>query len=79
MKLVQARVPEAEFEFLKRSARAEGKTMQEWVRAAIRERLFPDTVDPADPLFRGFPLVPRSGPKTNIAEDHDEYLYGRRR
>jgi hypothetical protein len=79
MKLVQARVPEAEFEFLKRTARAEGKSMQDWVRAAIRDRLFPDTVDPTDPLFRAFPLVRRSGPRTNVAEEHDEYLYGRRR
>jgi len=76
MKLIQTRVPEAEYELLRRKARAEGKTMQEWIRGAIRSRLLPDVVDPADPLFSGFPLVRGKGPKVDIAERHDELLYG---
>ncbi|MCI4325123.1 MAG: hypothetical protein L3K00_04470 [Thermoplasmata archaeon] len=76
MKLIQARIPEPEFELLKRTARSEGKTMQEWVRLAIRDRLFPEAVDPSDPLFASFPIVRRRGPTTHVAEEHDRHLYG---
>jgi hypothetical protein len=76
MKLIQTRVPEAEYDLLRRKARGEGKTMQDWIRAAIRAQLLPDKVDPADPIFTAFPLVRRKGPKSNIAERHDEILYG---
>ncbi len=76
MKLIQTRVPEAEYELLRRTARSEGKTMQDWLRGAIRARLLPEEVNPADPLFSGFPLVRRKGPKVNVAERHDELLYG---
>jgi hypothetical protein len=76
MKLIQTRVPEAEYELLRRQAKAEGKTMQEWIRAAIRNRLLPDTVDPNDPIFSAFPLVRGKGPKVDVAERHDDYLYG---
>lgn len=75
MKLIQARVPEAEYELLKRAARAEGETMQTWIRTAIRDKLFPDTVNPADPVFKAFPLIRSRGRKTNFAEEHDELLY----
>jgi hypothetical protein len=76
MKLIQTRIPEAEYELLRRTARAEGKTMQEWIRAAIRARLLSDDVDPADPIFTAFPLVRGKGPKVDVAERHDEILYG---
>ena len=76
MKLIQTRVPEAEYELLRRRARAEGKTLQEWIRGAIRSRLLPDEVDPRDPLFSGFPLVRGKGPRVDVAERHDELLYG---
>ncbi len=76
MKLVQARIPEAEFELLRRQAKSERTTMQEWVRRAIRERLLPDEVDPSDPIFSAFPLVHRKGPKVDVSARHDEYLYG---
>jgi hypothetical protein len=76
MKLIQTRIPEAEYDLLRREAKAEGKTMQEWIRAAIRNRLLPDEVDPDDPLFRAFPLVRGRGPKVDVAERHDELLYG---
>ena len=76
MKLIQRRIPEAEYEFLRRRARSEGKTMQEWIRGAIRSRPLPDEVDPSDPLFSGFPLVHGKGKKVDVARRHDEILYG---
>lgn len=76
MKLVQARIPEAEFELLRRQAKTERTTMQEWIRRAIRERLLPDEVDPSDPIFTSFPLVRGKGPKVAVSSRHDEYLYG---
>ncbi len=76
MKLVQARIPEAEFELLRRQAKSERTTMQEWVRRAIREKLLPDDVDPSDPIFSAFPLVRGKGPKVDVSARHDEYLYG---
>lgn len=78
MKLVQARVPEVEYELLRRRAKAEGKTIQEWVRIALRERLLPDAIVPNDPNFLSFPLVRKGkGPLTDHASRHDELLYGR--
>jgi hypothetical protein len=77
MKLIQTRVPEAEYELLRWKARKEGKTMQDWIRGAIRAQLLPDKVDPTDPIFTAFPLVRKKGPKTNVAERHDDFLYGR--
>jgi hypothetical protein len=50
--------------------------MQDWIRAAIRAQLLPDTVDPTDPILTAFPLVHREGPKSNVAGHHDELLYG---
>ncbi len=79
MKLIQTRIPEAEYEMLRRAASAEGKTLQDWIRAAIRERLLPESVDPSDPIFSAFPLVKKKGPKVDVARHHDDYLYGTRR
>lgn len=76
MKLIQTRVPEVEYDLLRRRAKSEGKTMPEWIRAAIRSRLLPEEIDPEDALFRAFPLVRRKGPKVDVAERHDELLYG---
>lgn len=76
MKLIQTRIPEGEYDLLRRKARGEGKTMQDWIRGAIRAQLLPDKVDPTDPIFSSFPLVRGKGPKSNLAEDHDEVLYG---
>jgi len=76
MKLIQTRVPEAEYDLLRRRAKAEGTTMQAWIRGAIRYRLLPDKVDPGDPIFTAFPLVRRKGPKVDVAEQHDELLHG---
>jgi hypothetical protein len=76
MKLIQTRIPEAEYDLLRRRAKADGTTMQEWIRAAIRSRLLPDEVSPSDPIFRAFPLVRGRGPKVDVAAHHDEILYG---
>lgn len=76
MKLVQTRIPEAEYELLRRKARGEGRTTQEWIRAAIRAQPLPDEVELRDALFSAFPLVRGKGPKTNVAERHDGFLYG---
>jgi hypothetical protein len=76
MKLIQTRVPEAEYDLLRRKAKAAGVTMQDWIRAALRDRLLPDEVDSEDPIFSAFPLVRGKGPKVDVAERHDELLYG---
>ena len=76
MKLIQTRVPEAEYDLLRRKAKAEGITMQAWIRGAIRNRLLPDEVDSDDPIFKAFPLVRGKGPKVDVAGRHDELLYG---
>lgn len=50
--------------------------MQAWIRTAIRAQLLPDKVDPTDPIFSAFPLVRRKGPRSNVAERHDDVRYG---
>lgn len=79
LRLVQARIPEAEFQLLHRRAKAEGKTVQSLVREALRAKLLPDTVEPRDPLFELFPLIEKGGKPHRLSEDHDQYLYGNRR
>ncbi len=76
MKLVQTRISRTEYDLICRRVRAEGKTLEEWIRAAIRYKLSSDAVDPRDPIFAAFPLVRRRGSKTNVAQNHDEILYG---
>lgn len=79
LRLIQARIPESEFQILHRRAKAEGKTVQALVREALKARLVPDSVDPDDPLFELFPLIKKRGKMHRLSEDHDEYLYGGRR
>ena len=76
MKLSQARVPETEYQLLRRRAKAEGKSLQEVVREALRARLLPDRIEPDDPLFGMLPLEPLRGASQRIWEEHDRYLYG---
>lgn len=77
MKLVQARIPEAEYELLRREAKRTGKPLQEIVREALRARLLDDAVEPSDPLFQAFPLFrSKDGRKARISERHDDVLYG---
>ncbi len=79
MRLVQARIPEAEFQMLHRRAKAEGKSVQTLVREALKAKLLPDSVEPDDPLFDLFPLMEKQGRTHRLSEDHDQYLYGNRR
>jgi hypothetical protein len=79
LRLVQARIPEVEFQMLHRRAKAEGKSVQALVREALRAKLLPDTVEPNDPLFDLFPLIAKRGKPHRLSEDHDRYLYGNRR
>lgn len=77
MKLIQARIPEAEYELLRREAKRSGKSMQDVIREALRAHLLDDAVDPDDPLFKAFPLFrSRDGRKARISERHDDVLYG---
>lgn len=76
MPLVQAVVPESEYDLLKQRARKEGKPMKLVIREALRAHLVPDSVDPNDPIFHIFPLQKRKrGPMHWASRDHDEILY----
>jgi len=78
MRLVQARIPEAEYELLRREAKRSGKSLQDIIREALRARLLDETVEPKDPLFTAFPLFrSKDGRKARISERHGEALYGR--
>jgi len=77
MKLIQARIPEAEYEILRRRARQQEKTMQEVIREALRAHLLPDTVDPTDPIFTELPVFhSKGGRRVRASERHDKILYG---
>jgi hypothetical protein len=75
MALVQAQIPESEYDMLRRRARAEGKPIKTVVREALRAHLLPDKVNPDDPVFRMFPLVNQKGRRRWDSRDHDELLY----
>jgi len=79
MPLVQAQVPESEYDLLKRRARAEGKPMKAVVREALRAHLMPDTVNPNDPIFHVFPLQKKRGRIHWASQEHNELLYGSQR
>ena len=79
MPLVQAVVPESEYDLLRQRARKEGKPMKAVIREALRAHLVPDTVDPDDPIFHLFPLQTRRGRRRWTSRDHDELLYPERR
>lgn len=77
MKLIQARIPEVEYELLRREAKRSGKTLQDVIREALRARLLDEKVDPTDPLLTGFPLFrSKDGRRARVAERHDDVLYG---
>ena len=79
MPLVQAQVPESEYDLLKRRAKEEKKPMRAVIREALRAHLMPDQVDASDPIFHVFPLEPRRGKRHWDSRDHAEVLYPRRR
>ena len=75
MTVVQTRLPELEYELLRRRARSEHRPIQEVVREAIRAHVFEDTVNPSEPIFQQ--LAHQKGPrgKDRTAERVDELLY----
>ncbi len=75
MTVVQTRLPELEYELLRKRARSEHLPIQDVVRAAIRAHVFEDTVDPSEPIFRE--LAHQKGPrgKDRTVEHVDELLY----
>ena len=50
--------------------------MQEILRQAIRAYLLPESVDPKDPIFSGFPIVRKTGRIDRGSEEIDAILYG---
>lgn len=75
MTVVQTRLPELEYELLRKRARSEHRPIQDVVRAAIRAHVLDDRVDPAEPIFRE--LAHQKGPrgKDRTAEHVDDLLY----
>lgn len=75
MTVVQTRLPELEYELLRRRARSEHRPIQDVVREAIRAHVLEDSVDPSEPIFRQLAhQKPRRG-KDRTAEHVDELLY----
>jgi len=76
MKLIRARIPDEEYNLLRREAKRSGKSLQDIIREALHVRLLRDKVDPADPLLRAFPLFrSRDGLKARVSERHDDALH----
>ena len=79
MRLIQARVPDAVYELLRKSAKQTGRPMQKVVEEALREHLLSDVVDPNDPIFTAWPLVKAKGRRRErTSEQVDVILYGAR-
>lgn len=76
MKLVQAKIPEAEYLLLKKKATDEHKTLQEVIRDALKSYLLSDSLDVKDPLFKAFPMTGETGGKEETSIDHDIVIYG---
>src|SRR5437867_2168113 len=79
MRIVQTVLTEREHALLEAYVRARGTTIREALRDAIRKLIRRDPVDPADPVFKMFPLTRAKGNLKNLSEEHDRYLYGDRR
>ncbi|MCI4347344.1 MAG: hypothetical protein L3J97_01830 [Thermoplasmata archaeon] len=75
MTVVQTRLPELEYELLRKRARTAHRPIQDIVREAIRMHVLADEVNPEDPIFRE--LAPRgSRPgRDRTSERVDELLY----
>jgi hypothetical protein len=77
MKSLEARIPNALYEELRREALRSGKSLQALVRESIERGLNTAKRTSKDPLFRGFPLVRKKDrPTDNVSERVDEILYG---
>lgn len=79
MTVVQTRLPELEYELLRKRARSEHRPIQDVVREAIRAHVLVDRVDPHDPIFRE--LAPKARPRgRDRASEHvDDLLYPEQR
>lgn len=53
------------------------QTIKDAVREAIRKLTLKNEVDPANPIFKMFPLRRKKGLHEDASERHDFYLYGR--
>lgn len=75
MTVVQTRLPELEYDLLRRRARSEHRPIQDVVRDAIRAHVLADTVDSSDPIFRE--LAPRRTARGRdlSSERVDDLLY----
>jgi hypothetical protein len=75
MTIVQTRLPELEYDLLRKRARSEHRPIQDIVRDAIRAHVLDDVVDPSEPIFRE--LAHQKGPrgKDRTLEHIDELLY----
>ncbi len=75
MTVVQTRLPELEYELLRRRARSEHRPIQDVVRQAIREHVLKDTVDPSEPIFRELAHPSGRRGKDRSAQHVDEIVY----
>lgn len=75
MPIIRTRLPELEYELLRKRARSEHRPIQDIVREAIRAHVLEDTVDPREPIFRE--LAHQKGPrgKDRTAQRVDKMLY----
>src|SRR2546422_3595177 len=76
MRIVQTVLTEREHALLEAYVRARGTTIKQAVREAIRKFIVRDEIDPADPVFKMFPLATAKGKLKNLSEEHDRHLYG---
>ncbi len=75
MTVVQTRLPELEYELLRKRARSEHRPIQEVVREAIRAHVLTDAVDPSEPIFRELAHQKGIRGRDRTAERIDEVLY----
>ena len=75
MTVVQTRLPEMEYELLRKRARSEHRPIQEVVREAIRAHVLTDAVDPTEPIFRELAHQKGTRGRDRTAERVDEVLY----
>jgi hypothetical protein len=66
-----------EYPLLRRRAAAEGKSIKEVAREALRAHLLPDQVNPKDPVFLASPLIRAKGKTTWSSRDDDKLPYRR--
>jgi hypothetical protein len=75
MTVVQTRLPEVEYDLLRKRARADSRPIQDIVRDAIRAPVLTEVVDPNEPIYRE--LAPRGSRRgrDRTSERVEEILY----